>query len=66
MLREFKVDDPSSRRPIHRDSRWNYHWFLVRKTECIAYTMYARTEDLKRKWIKAIQDALYVLYFFFI
>ncbi|XP_075227409.1 vav guanine nucleotide exchange factor [Lycorma delicatula] len=58
MLREFKVDDSSSRRSIHKDSRWSYHWFLVRKTECTAYTMYARTEDLKRKWIKAIQDAL--------
>jgi hypothetical protein len=33
-------------------------WYLVRRTECTAYTLYARTEDLKKKWIKAIQDAL--------
>lgn len=58
LLCEYKVEDVSGRRTIQRDSRWNYHWFLVRKSERTAYTMYARTEDMKRKWIKAIQDAL--------
>lgn len=58
LLCEYKVEDVNNRRTLQRDSRWNYQWFLVRKSERTAYTMYARTEDLKRKWIKAIQDAL--------
>ncbi|XP_046669462.1 protein vav isoform X2 [Homalodisca vitripennis] len=58
LLCEYKVEDVSNRRTLQRDSRWNYQWYLVRKSERTAYTMYARTEDLKRKWIKAIQDAL--------
>lgn len=58
MLRDYKIEDAGSKRILHRESRWNYHWFLLRKGERFAYTMYARTEELKKKWIKAIQDAL--------
>ncbi|XP_039288077.1 protein vav isoform X1 [Nilaparvata lugens] len=58
MLKDYKVDDPVGKRSLHRHSSWNHHWFLVRKSERTAYTMYARTEELKRAWIKAIQDAL--------
>nr|XP_018902784.1 PREDICTED: protein vav isoform X1 [Bemisia tabaci] len=57
MLRDYKIEDAGSKRILHRESRWNYHWFLLRKGERFAYTMYARTEELKKKWIKAIQDA---------
>ncbi|XP_066994159.1 protein vav isoform X2 [Anabrus simplex] len=57
-LSEYRVEDPITRPVMRRDSRWSYQWYLIRKTERTAYTMYARTEDLKRKWIKAIQDAL--------
>lgn len=58
MLNEYKIEDASAKRSLHRDSRWSCQWFLVRKSERFAYTMYARTEELKKKWIKAIQDAL--------
>jgi guanine nucleotide exchange factor VAV len=57
-LSEYKVEDVNNRRALNKDVRWSYNWFLVRKTEKTAYTMYARTEDQKRKWIKAIQEAL--------
>ncbi|XP_034233685.1 protein vav [Thrips palmi] len=57
-LREYKVEDVTNRRVLHQSSRWSYQWLLVRKSERTAFTMYARTEDQKRKWIKAIQDAL--------
>jgi guanine nucleotide exchange factor VAV len=43
---------------MNAGSRWSYHWFLIRKTEHTAFTMYARTEELKKKWIKALQDAM--------
>ncbi|XP_073981108.1 vav guanine nucleotide exchange factor isoform X2 [Rhodnius prolixus] len=57
-LADYKVEDVTNRRTLHRDTRWNYHWYLVKKSESTAYTLYVRSEDLKRKWIKAIQDAL--------
>jgi guanine nucleotide exchange factor VAV len=57
-LSEYKVEDVSNRRVMSKDSRWSFQWFLVRKSERTAYTMYARTDELKRKWIKAIQEAL--------
>ncbi|CAB0018247.1 unnamed protein product, partial [Nesidiocoris tenuis] len=58
VLTEYKIEDISNRRTLHKDTRWNYHWFLVKKSERTAFTLYARTEEIKRKWIKAIQDAL--------
>ncbi|PNF32490.1 Protein vav [Cryptotermes secundus] len=57
-LSEYKVEDNSNRRVMTKDTRWSFQWFLVRKSERTAYTMYARTDELKRKWIKAIQEAL--------
>lgn len=57
-LADFKVDDSSNRKSLQRDVRWTHQWFLVRKTECTAYTLYARNEEHKKKWIKALQDAM--------
>jgi len=57
-LSEYKVEDVHNRRALNKDTRWSFHWYLVRKSERTAYTMYARTDELKRKWIKAIQEAL--------
>jgi len=57
-LSEYKVEDVNNRRALNKDTRWSFQWYLVRKSERTAYTMYARTDELKRKWIKAIQEAL--------
>ncbi|KAK7867226.1 hypothetical protein R5R35_008400 [Gryllus longicercus] len=57
-LAEYKVEDPYTRGVLRSNARWSYQWFLITKSQRTAYTMYARTEDLKRKWIKAIQEAL--------
>jgi len=57
-LAEYKVEDPCSRGVLRSNARWSYQWLLITKSQRTAYTMYARTEDLKRKWIKAIQEAL--------
>jgi guanine nucleotide exchange factor VAV len=57
-LSEYKVEDVSNRRVMSKDTRWSFQWFLVKKSERTAYTMYARTDELKRRWIKAIQEAL--------
>uniref|UniRef100_A0A146M5X0 Protein vav n=2 Tax=Lygus hesperus TaxID=30085 RepID=A0A146M5X0_LYGHE len=57
-LSDYKIEDISSRRTLHKNTSWHYQFFLVRKSERTAFTLYARTEEIKRKWIKAIQDAL--------
>lgn len=57
-LSEYKVEDVSNRRVVNKDTRMSFQWYLVKRNEISAYTMYARTDELKRKWIKAIQEAL--------
>ncbi|XP_063243092.1 protein vav [Bacillus rossius redtenbacheri] len=57
-LQEYKVEDVSNRRILRGDARWNYHFFLVSRSERTAYTLYTRSDELKRKWIEAIQSAL--------
>jgi guanine nucleotide exchange factor VAV len=57
-LLEYRVEDANNRRVMNKDTRFSFQWYLVRKSGQTAYTMYARTDDLKRKWIKAIEDAL--------
>lgn len=57
-LNEFYVEDVCNRPILSRDSRWSYQWVLCRKNNKDAYTLYARSIDLKNKMMKAIQDAL--------
>lgn len=57
-LHEFYVEDVSNRPILNREARWSYQWLLVRKNKQTVYTLYARTIDLKRKMMKAIQDAM--------
>ncbi|KAF4524791.1 hypothetical protein B566_EDAN010165 [Ephemera danica] len=56
-LGEYKIEDLVGRKTL-QGSRWGFQWFLIHKSEKTAFTMYARTEDLKRKWIKALQEAM--------
>ena len=44
-------------RRLSRDARWAYSFMLVHKENVNAYTMLARTEDEKNKWIEAIKEA---------
>ena len=50
------MQDGVSRR-LSRDTRWAYSFNLVHKKESNVYTMLARTEDEKNKWIAAINEA---------
>jgi len=56
-VQDYKVQDVSSRR-FSRDTRWAYSFMLVHKDNLHAYTMFARTEDDKNKWISGIQEAV--------
>ncbi|KAF3430787.1 hypothetical protein E2986_00354 [Frieseomelitta varia] len=57
-LDDYRLEDHTGRRTLGRDSRWSYQWLLVHKQEYTAYTLYARTEEQKQIWIKALQDAM--------
>ncbi|XP_073960460.1 vav guanine nucleotide exchange factor isoform X2 [Choristoneura fumiferana] len=57
-LAEYRVQDGSGRRTLRNDGRWASHFYLVRRTKDATFTLYARSEDCKRKWVKAIKDAI--------
>ncbi|XP_029175637.1 protein vav isoform X1 [Nylanderia fulva] len=57
-LDDYRLEDPIGRKTLGRDSRWSYQWILVQKQGSTAYTLYARTEEQKLMWIKALQDAM--------
>ena len=55
-IQDYKVQDVTSRR-LSRDARWAHSFMLVHKENLHAYTLLARTEDEKNKWIEAIKEA---------
>ena len=55
-IRDYKVQDVASKR-LSRDARWAYSFMLVHNDNVNAFTMLARTEDEKNKWIEAIKEA---------
>ncbi|XP_037963720.2 protein vav isoform X2 [Plutella xylostella] len=57
-LAEYRVEEASSRRTLSKDARWMSHFFLVRRTKDRTYTLYARTDDAKTKWVNVIRDAI--------
>lgn len=57
-LDDYRLEDHIGRRTLGRDSRWSYQWLLVHKQAYTAYTLYARTEEQKQIWMKALQDAI--------
>ncbi|XP_076675030.1 vav guanine nucleotide exchange factor [Andrena cerasifolii] len=57
-LDDYRLEDHTGRRTLGRDGRWSYQWLLVHKQEYTAYTLFARTEEQKQMWIKALQDAM--------
>ncbi|XP_076386994.1 vav guanine nucleotide exchange factor isoform X2 [Megachile rotundata] len=57
-LDNYRLEDHTGRRTLGRDSRWSYQWLLVHKQEYTAYTLYAKTEEQKQTWIKALQDTM--------
>uniref|UniRef100_T1KFD3 Protein vav n=1 Tax=Tetranychus urticae TaxID=32264 RepID=T1KFD3_TETUR len=61
ILSDFSVDDcsPSSTGTIkHFKDKWSHHWSLVHNQARFTYTFYVKSDDLKRKWIEAIDKGL--------
>ncbi|XP_026728838.1 protein vav [Trichoplusia ni] len=57
-LAEYRVEEGLGRRALRGEARWASHFYLVRRTKDATFTLYARTDDAKRKWVKAIRDAI--------
>ncbi|CAK1599337.1 unnamed protein product [Parnassius mnemosyne] len=57
-LAEYRVEEASARRTLRGDARWTAHFYLVRRNKRTTFTLYARTDDCRRKWLKAIRDAI--------
>lgn len=57
-LAEYRVEEGLARRALRGDARWTAHFYLVRRTKDATFTLYAKSDDAKRKWVKAIRDAM--------
>ncbi|XP_075548673.1 vav guanine nucleotide exchange factor isoform X2 [Dermacentor variabilis] len=44
--------------PANARMATRYYWYLVHVENRTAYTMYAKTEEMKKKWIEAIEKAM--------
>lgn len=57
LLKDFHTEVHHSRFVANSNARWSYMFILVRDDNTLAYTLIARTEDLKKKAMKALQEA---------
>ncbi|XP_034823944.1 protein vav isoform X2 [Maniola hyperantus] len=57
-LAEYRVEEGCGRRTLRGDARWTSHFYLVRRSKDATFTLYARTEDCRRKWLKTIKEAI--------
>ncbi|XP_076353877.1 protein vav-like isoform X4 [Tachypleus tridentatus] len=57
ILSDYKVEDVSITRSGNKD-KWSNYWYLVHRQNKTAYTMYSKTQEMKKKWTHAIEKAL--------
>ncbi|XP_060561933.1 proto-oncogene vav-like isoform X3 [Ruditapes philippinarum] len=59
VLAEYKVDGSSAVKDGNRrPDKWNCSFQIVKQDNSMAYTFFAKTEEIKNKWIEAINLAL--------
>lgn len=56
-LSEFHVQQDNPTKRMSRDSRWVHSFILAHKDLLTAFTMYAKTEEDKNLWVKALKEA---------
>lgn len=56
-LSEWRVDEGSRVGDVG-GGRWSARWFLVKRSQDGALTLFARTDDARRRWIAAIGEAM--------
>ncbi|KAL4703784.1 hypothetical protein ACJJTC_002919 [Scirpophaga incertulas] len=57
-LAEYRVEEGCGRRTLRGDARWAATFYLVRRSKDATFTLYARSDDCRRKWVAAIRDAI--------
>ncbi|KAF5293253.1 hypothetical protein FQA39_LY13652 [Lamprigera yunnana] len=57
-LPDYRIETSNNRPLLNREARWSYQWHLVKHNKSIAYTLYARSIEIKEKMIKALRDAV--------
>ncbi|GFY35885.1 guanine nucleotide exchange factor VAV3 [Trichonephila clavipes] len=58
VLLDYKVEDVANSARVGSRDKWSYFWLLAHRQNKTALTMYAKTEEMKQKWIDAIEKAL--------
>ncbi|XP_071155724.1 proto-oncogene vav-like isoform X8 [Mytilus edulis] len=58
ILAAFRVEDMPSIKEGQKKGNWNSGFILAKKDEQIAYTFFAKTDDMRIKWIEAIKLSL--------
>ncbi|KAF5302731.1 hypothetical protein FQR65_LT08473 [Abscondita terminalis] len=57
-LPDYRIENYHNRSSLNKEARWSYQWHLVKHNQSIAYTLYARSIEIKEKMIKALRDAV--------
>ncbi|KAK4883494.1 hypothetical protein RN001_006813 [Aquatica leii] len=57
-LPDYRIENSHNRSSLNKEARWSYQWHLVKHNQSIAYTLYARSIEIKEKMIKALRDAV--------
>ncbi|KAJ8300453.1 hypothetical protein KUTeg_021972 [Tegillarca granosa] len=59
ILSEYKVHDGAALKELQKKvDKWNCAFIMAKKNDKNAYTFYAKTDDMRSKWIEAIRLAL--------
>nr|XP_042895082.1 protein vav [Parasteatoda tepidariorum] len=58
VLLDYKVEDVMNTPRVGSRDKWSYYWLLAHRQNSTALTMYAKTDEMKQKWIEAIEKAL--------
>ncbi|XP_054717331.1 protein vav-like [Uloborus diversus] len=58
VMLDYKVEDMVNTIRVGNRDKWSYYWLLAHRQNKTALTMYAKTEELKKKWVEAIEKAL--------
>ncbi|CAI9738615.1 protein vav isoform X7 [Octopus vulgaris] len=54
-LGEYRIDEQvPSRDQQRKPDKWNFSFTMVQKNQELAYTFFAKTDDMRSKWIEAI------------
>ncbi|XP_077297551.1 vav guanine nucleotide exchange factor [Arctopsyche grandis] len=57
-LSEWRVEEDGRVGDVGGGGRWSARWFLVHRSQGGAFTLYARNDDARRRWIAAVTEAL--------